>query len=75
MTGLSDSEGNKYESMFIRKKFRKTQHYRCCLAPSGNPGKYSSRYCCTYPQVYKRRDITVQNNRICRYLDDDIYLI
>ena len=59
--------GNKYESMKIRKKFKKSKNYRCCFAPTGNPGKYSSKYSCTYPKVYKRRDVTVENMNMCRY--------
>lgn len=70
---IASFEGNKYESMKIRKKFKKGANYRCCYAPTGNPGKYSGGYCCTYPQVYKRRDITVQNAHICRKMDDEVF--
>ncbi|CAH6420367.1 Hypothetical protein HVR_LOCUS1174 [uncultured virus] len=65
---------NKHENKIIRKKFKKSINYRCCCAVTGNPGRFSSGYCCTYPQVYRRRDVTVQNRIFCRNLDDDIQL-
>lgn len=54
---------DKHESVLIKKKFRKTSKYRCCIAPSGNKNKFSSRYCCTYPMVYKRYDISLCNKQ------------
>ena len=68
---------NKRESMQIRKKFRrsrKTSKYCCCFAKTGNIQRFSSGYCCTFPQVYRRQDTTVQNNLISRYMDEEIYL-
>lgn len=64
---------NREEDVRIKKKFRKNGLiYRCCDAPSGNCVKHSGRYrsTCTYPQVGKRREITLENIRIVRMLDD-----
>lgn len=68
---------NKRESMQIRKKFRrnrKTAKYCCCFARTRNVQRFSDGYCCTYPQIYRRQDISVQNRNICRDMDDEIYL-
>lgn len=62
---------NKHESTQVRKKFRKHPPYRCCGAPTGNKAKPSSRYCCTYPQVYKRNDVAIHNKQVCRELNED----
>jgi hypothetical protein len=46
---------NKYTSMLIRKKFKKSKkNYRCCGKPIGNQNKYRTYFCCSYPMVYKR---------------------
>lgn len=66
---------NKYENKLIKKKFRKSDHYLCCGSPAnGNKNKYSSGHCCTFPQVFKRYDITLQNRRISMLMDDNIIL-
>lgn len=67
---------NKRESLLIRKKCRKgDDRYRCCAAPTGNAVKFSVGRCCTYPQTWKRRDITVGHRFVMRYKDDDFALI
>lgn len=65
---------NKHESTIIRKKFRKSNNYRCCGAPEGNSQKFSVKYCCTYPMVYKRHDTTLLNKKMSRAMDDEIYV-
>lgn len=66
---------NKHQNALIRKKCRKGDVYRCCKPlKGGNKNKYSRGYCCTFPQLYKRRDIAVQNERVCFFTDDDIII-
>lgn len=65
---------NKYESMLVRKKFRKSYNYRCCKKPIRNRTKItntSRNRCCTYPMIYKRYDITAYNKILCRKIIDD----
>lgn len=47
---------NKFESVKLRKKFKKSDNYRCCSVPGGNVNKLSRGMCCTYPQWYVRHD-------------------
>lgn len=63
----------KHQSIRIRKKFRKNPPYRCCYPPVGNPTKHSGGYCCTYPQLYRRRDIKVANEQLCREIQSSKY--
>lgn len=66
---------NKHQNIKIRKKFRKNIPYRCCYAKTGNINKVNRGYCCTYPQTYRRQDITFINKCICRDKFEDITLI
>lgn len=63
---------DKHSNTLLRKKYRKSNQYICCHKPHGNVNKYSGGICCTYPMVYKRRDISVQNNLMARYQDDEV---
>lgn len=65
---------SKEDNVHIRKKFRKGSQYRCCGISGGNRQKFSSRYCCTYPMIYKRYDITLQNHQMAKSMDDEIYV-
>lgn len=47
---------NKFDSTRLRKKFKKSQNYRCCSVQGGNVNKLSRGMCCTYPQWYIRHD-------------------
>ena len=51
---------NKYQSMLIKKTFKKHPPYRCCILPDGNKTKMSRGLCCTYPQWYHRHDVKNQ---------------
>lgn len=57
---------DKHQSILLRKKFKHTNRYICCLAPQGNSTKFSKRYCCTFPQVYKRHDVRLDALQECR---------
>lgn len=65
---------NKHDNILIRKKFHKGENHKCCGVISNNKQKFSVKYCCTYPQVYKRLDEKNFNIRACKNFDDDIYL-
>lgn len=62
---------NKHQNIQIRKKFKSTPPYRCCGMITGNPNKFSTRYCCTYPQAYRRRDETFRGIIVSRFWDDE----
>lgn len=47
---------NKIESVRLRKRFKKSDNYRCCGVSGGNVNKLSRGMCCTYPQWYIRHD-------------------
>ena len=65
---------NMKRNKYIRKKFHREKRYICCYSPIGNSQKLSGGYCCTYPQTYRRRDITVENRHIARFMNDEIYV-
>lgn len=66
MDGQHLPRNSLYLNKRIKRKFRKSSRFRCCSAPTGNANKFASGYCCTYPSIYKRRDINVENKRCCR---------
>lgn len=68
-----DSFRNKHQDILVRKKFRKHPPYRCCSGPSGNTTKYSI-FCCTYPMIHKRCDITLNNKQVARAMDDEVFI-
>lgn len=66
---------NRYEDVILKKKFHKTERYYCCFAPRGNTQKYSKvRYCCTFPQVWRRIDKALNCKKAAAKCDDDVCL-
>lgn len=66
---------NKHDSIMIRKKFKKSYNYKCCLKPTGNINKESRGYNCTYPMVYKRYDKKFWNKQTCKTHDDVDFVV
>jgi hypothetical protein len=50
------------------------QRRKCCRPYLGNVLKPAIRYCCTYPQLYKRRNFKIDNLKVSRLMNDEIFL-
>ena len=68
----NEEQRNKHENSMLRKKYKKRDNYRCCHSPTGNCNKIARGHCCTYPQVYKRRTISVINSNVSKMDVDEI---
>jgi len=63
-------KNNKMISKYVRKKNHKTTRYRCCSYPIGNFQKMKRGMCCTYPAVYKRKNMKVFYYKCCKEMED-----
>ena len=49
---------SKRDSVIVKKKNKKgNQKQHCCPPPDYNKNKCSGKFCCSYPNIYRRLDV------------------